>query len=426
LMLRDEDNDNCVIGWDEDCADSDYNTMEINFSDDYSSISLPGTTNVFMTLTLRCHSDESTGTVEYSWDGVAPCGETAPVCRGCEDYWSCGKYGLVASCDGSRNVFCVADVSGTCVGEISSFDDRCGALDNQDDCEAEGVSVFSNGVCDWIASGSGTGGSSPSTPSGECICDSETGDYTCGTTMEECEAAYQAAMTPVVEVMIPTMTFDSCESADGWWVAGTLNGLAGYDAETMTMCVSDGQYMVEVDGKVYATCVAYGTPNQDTCGDESLVCPSLPSDSNVFGWGGNQRSALVAAMSRADFKHPECPTSTCMSMDSLADSGTYWKDQVLSNPYTTVTEAAVDNVCVTPYNEVMMITREGMCNTCLGWSSVATDICDTQKFICAGHSGQGEFTYGWPGQIARTLAVAVANEEGNYMHPQCPVNICSA
>lgn len=255
---------------------------------------------------------------------------------------------------------------------------------------------------------------------------SESGDYTCGSTMEECEAAYQAAMTPAVEVMIPTMTYDSCESADGWWVSGTLNGLAGYDAETMSVCVSDGQYMVEVDGKVYATCVAYGTPNQDTCTDASLVCPSLPSDPNTFGWGGNQRSALAAAMTRADFKHPECPTSTCMSMDSLADSGSYWKDQVLSNPYTAVTEAAVDNVCVTPDNEVMMITREGMCNTCLGWSSVATDICDTQKFICAGHSGQGEFTYGWPGQIARTLAVAVANEEGNYMHPQCPVNICSA
>jgi len=260
----------------------------------------------------------------------------------------------------------------------------------------------------------------------ECVESPESGDYTCGSTMEECEAAYQTAMTPAVEVMIPTMTYDSCESADGWWVSGTLNGLAGYDAETMSVCVSDGQYMVEVDGKVYATCVAYGTPNQDTCTDASLVCPSLPSDPNTFGWGGNQRSVLAAAMTRADFKHPECPTSTCMSMDSMADSGSYWKDQVLSNPYTAVTEAAVDNVCVTPDNEVMMITREGMCNTCLGWSSVATDICDTQKFICAGHSGQGEFTYGWPGQIARTLAVAVANEEGNYMHPQCPVNICSA
>eukprot|EP00493_Phyllostaurus_siculus_P004202 UN04222 len=111
--------------------------------------------------------------------------------------------------------------------------------------------------------------------------------------MEECQAAYQAAMTPAVEVMIPTMTYDSCESADGWWVSGTLNGLAGYDAETMSVCVSDGQYMVEVDGKVYATCVAYGTPNQDTCTDDSLVCPSLPSDPNTFGWGGNQRSALA-------------------------------------------------------------------------------------------------------------------------------------
>jgi hypothetical protein len=53
LLLRDEDNDNCVIGWDEDCADSDYNTMEINFADDYSSISIPGTTNVYMTLSLH-------------------------------------------------------------------------------------------------------------------------------------------------------------------------------------------------------------------------------------------------------------------------------------------------------------------------------------------------------------------------------------
>merc|ERR1712117_650267 len=37
-----------------------------------------------------------------------------------------------------------------CEGEISSFDDRCGALMTQEDCEAEGVNVFSDGVCDWV------------------------------------------------------------------------------------------------------------------------------------------------------------------------------------------------------------------------------------------------------------------------------------
>merc|ERR1719483_1396411 len=47
----------------------------------------------------------------------------------------------------------------------------------------------------------------------------DSGDYTCGSTMEECEAAYETAMKPAVEVMIPTMTYDSCESADGWWVS---------------------------------------------------------------------------------------------------------------------------------------------------------------------------------------------------------------
>jgi len=37
-----------------------------------------------------------------------------------------------------------------CVGEISSMDARCSALDNQEDCESEGVSPFSDGVCDWV------------------------------------------------------------------------------------------------------------------------------------------------------------------------------------------------------------------------------------------------------------------------------------
>merc|ERR1719499_303932 len=40
--------------------------------------------------------------------------------------------------------------SGTCVGEIDAMNARCSALMDQESCESEGKSPFSDGVCDWI------------------------------------------------------------------------------------------------------------------------------------------------------------------------------------------------------------------------------------------------------------------------------------
>jgi len=243
--------------------------------------------------------------------------------------------------------------------------------------------------------------------------------------MEECEAAYLAASTPAITVMEPTMTLDGCDEIDASWADNVVNGLSGWDLTTMTLCANNGQYAVEMDGVVYPTCVAYGQQGT-SCTDESLVCPDRNADPGVFGYAGNVRNALTSSMTRADFGHPQCPTATCLAMDSIAQSNRYWKDQVLNNPYTSVTEAQVDALCVNEDMQVMYVTKEGKCNTCIGWNTDATAMCDSGKFLCAGHSGEGEFTYGWPGQIARTLAVAAANEAGNYMHPQCPLMICKA
>jgi len=250
------------------------------------------------------------------------------------------------------------------------------------------------------------------------------GTYTCGTTIEECEAAYLSAQTPAIVDMEPTATLESCEDADGYWVADSLNGVSGYDAETMRVCQSNGQYAVEMDGVVYPTCVEYATPNTP-CVDDSLICPDRNANPGVAGYAGNVRAALNVAFTRADFGHSSCPTSTCRTMDELADAGTYWKDTLLNNPYTDLTEAQADSLCVNDDNQVQVVTAAGRYNTCVGWSSVASDSCDSGKFLCAGHNGQGMFTYGWPGQISRTVAVAAANAAGNYMHPQCPLMICS-
>jgi len=243
--------------------------------------------------------------------------------------------------------------------------------------------------------------------------------------MEECEAAYLAASTPAISVMEPTMTLDGCDELDSSWVNNVVNGLSGWDSDSMKLCANNGQYAVEVDGMVYPTCVAYGTQGT-ACTDDSLVCPDRNADPGVFGYAGNVRNALTSSMTRADFGHPQCPTATCLTMDSVAESNRYWKDQVLNQPFTDVTEAQVDALCVNEDNQVMVVTREGKCNTCIGWSTDATAQCESGKFLCAGHSGEGEFTYGWPGQIARTLAVAAVNADGMYMHPQCPLMICKA
>eukprot|EP00492_Amphilonche_elongata_P001445 TRINITY_DN18_c0_g1_i23.p1 TRINITY_DN18_c0_g1~~TRINITY_DN18_c0_g1_i23.p1 ORF type:complete len:241 (-),score=29.19 TRINITY_DN18_c0_g1_i23:122-844(-) len=209
--------------------------------------------------------------------------------------------------------------------------------------------------------------------------------------MEECEEAYQRALTPAVSVMEPTMTTTSCSAADGYWVNGALSGLVGYDSTTMTVCQDDGEYKIQLnDGTVYSTCVAYGAPGDD-CTNDDLVCPEHPVNPGPgkFGYGGNVRARLASALTRNDFKHPSCPTSECRSMDELAQSNTYWADTVQANGYTTVTVEQTNNIVVCADSSLQYITREGMYNTCLGWSDSSQTTCDSGKFMCAGSNGQG-------------------------------------
>merc|ERR1719204_1275025 len=73
---------------------------------------------------------------------------------------------------------------------------------------------------------------SPSmSPSESPITTTTGGAYTCGSTMEECEAAYLAASTPAITVMEPTMTLDGCDEIDASWASNVVNGLTGWDAE---------------------------------------------------------------------------------------------------------------------------------------------------------------------------------------------------
>merc|ERR1719491_2560884 len=57
-----------------------------------------------------------------------------------------------------------------CVGEITTYDVTCSGLIEHDSCLAEGVSVFSDGICDWVTtdgSDCGGGGDGDDTSSGD-------------------------------------------------------------------------------------------------------------------------------------------------------------------------------------------------------------------------------------------------------------------
>jgi len=46
--------------------------------------------------------------------------------------------------------FVAANGEGSCVGEVDDMHKQCGELKDKTSCESEGISVFSDGVCDWI------------------------------------------------------------------------------------------------------------------------------------------------------------------------------------------------------------------------------------------------------------------------------------
>jgi len=254
---------------------------------------------------------------------------------------------------------------------------------------------------------------------------SPTGEpYACGATIEECEQAYQAALVPEITVMEPTYTMDSCVAVSDTWLLNTVDPSRLDLPEGATVCEVDGEYAVQVDGLVYKTCVQSGSSG-DACLD-SMVCPDRNANPGVIGFAGNVRNALNIALTRADFMHPQCPGATCQAMDTIADSGSYWRDFLVNNAYTNISEEQANNVCIEQDNQAVVITREGRYNTCVGWSNVRDDICDSNNMLCAGSNGQGLFTYGWPAQTIRTLALAVSNADSGYLHPQCPTAVCHA
>jgi len=252
----------------------------------------------------------------------------------------------------------------------------------------------------------------PDTECAEAECEvTECAEAECPVT--ECP---ECAECPSAEESVTTYDeTQSCQTATGDWVGQVIEGLAGFDRDTMTLCEADGEYKVAYNNRVYPTCVAYGAPSS-ACTDENLICPIWRTE-GVFGFAGNQRAVLADAFLRNDFKHQDCPTiqEECEPIEGIKEG--YWKDLFVQRTGLEVSYA--QNLCVnTATSEVRYVGADAYMNTCVGFSKEATEECPTSRsFLCRGDY-QGMVTYGWPGQIMEALGRAV--EQSNSRHPSCP------
>lgn len=271
----------------------------------------------------------------------------------------------------------------------------------------------------------------------ECSTETTQPSYECGATMEECNQAYQDAMSvtcaPTAEPTMATSLYVSTDSGmdssdtttpASNWMFNQVNNNADVQA---ALGLNDGNTLgvvtknevqeyvvVDSNGRVYPTCVQHGASG--TACDADLVCWNNLN----AGSASEQRSAVIEAGKRNDYKISTCPTLTAQGLSG------YYLDQLTSRG---ISQETFDNIVVDEYGAVLYVMQDSYKHICVGFGTenrpcpLNGDL--TQFYFCAG-ANDGLGTMGWPAQFAN--AVQRAHEAGltdgvldgnSFTHPQC-------
>jgi len=261
--------------------------------------------------------------------------------------------------------------------------------------------------------------------------------------MEECNQAYQNAMSvtcppteaPTAEPSLyistaSTLTSGDVKDADSNWMFNQQNNNADVqtafglnDGNTLAVVDKDDvQEYVVVDstGRVYQTCIQHGASG--TACDADLVC----WNGATAGSASEQRSALLDAAVRNDFKSQSCPT--------IQEACTPIPYNFYSTYFTNIgmPESLLRNMCYSDTDRSMLyVTRDAYKEICVGYigsGNAQNDLCPTdlgQTYFCSGNNN-GLQTFGWPQQFVNSVSHAYSNSVTNdvfnedmFTHPQC-------
>jgi hypothetical protein len=194
-----------------------------------------------------------------------------------------------------------------------------------------------------------------------------------------------------------------------------VQGALGLNDGNTLAVVGDEYVVVDSTGRVYPTCVMHGAAGA-TCGD-GLVC----WNGETAGSASEQRSALLAAGERNDFRISSCPSiqSACTAVSGFYE--TYFTGVGVSTD-------VFANMCTdTMSGALMYVTRDAYKHVCIGFGT-NNGVCPASNddfYFCPG-TNDGLGSWGWPGQYTNAVEKAYEQamrggsfDEDVFHHPQC-------
>jgi hypothetical protein len=243
------------------------------------------------------------------------------------------------------------------------------------------------------------------------------------------EAAQSTTCPPEEEptLYIPVRSDDTSEdltdAISNWMLNQQLNNAdiqAAFglnDGNTMGVIVNE-YVVVDANGRVYPTCVQHGGSG-DACVDE-LVC----WNGVTAGAASEQRSALLAAAKRNNYKNANCPGIQTM----CAPLSTFWTDMMVDRSFD---QSVIDNTCVSDGGDVMYVTMDAYKKVCVGLTTMAQPqnvecpMSNDDVYFCSAVTN-GLATFGFPAQTMNALEQAYETAtaggmfmEDSFTHPQC-------
>lgn len=218
--------------------------------------------------------------------------------------------------------------------------------------------------------------------------------------------------TPVPQLTAAPNSYENCVIPEdgGWLYDGVIaaqdqSRVAGF-CVVSTSIDRVSEYVTYTDRKNYGTCVVYSEDSTFDCEPTDLIC----GGGKTYGWKSQQSATLSVAMRRNDFKHPNCP-----SIQDVCAPLSDWYQVSLQTAG--ISQHDIDNVCYGADGMVRFVEQDHYIETCVGFDTDATKLCDDTKFVCSG-TEEGQSTFGYPSPIISNIAEALG--ESNRVHANCP------
>eukprot|EP00492_Amphilonche_elongata_P004793 TRINITY_DN5158_c0_g1_i1.p1 TRINITY_DN5158_c0_g1~~TRINITY_DN5158_c0_g1_i1.p1 ORF type:complete len:174 (+),score=13.89 TRINITY_DN5158_c0_g1_i1:77-523(+) len=146
---------------------------------------------------------------------------------------------------------------------------------------------------------------------------------------------------------------------------------------------------------------------QDPCDTSIGWCAGDPDE--VYGWAGQQAAALIAALEMPQKQHPYCPYG-CQRLNG------WWLGE-LELRLSDANKVHLDTMCVQNNKYYLYPDPQTKTDTCVGYHEWHLEQCPLSSYVFCSSTDDGMITYGWVGQQARALELALSTSLNR--HPHC-------